>query len=65
MDFDETFSLVAQLESIRLLIIVSYVLKFKFHQMDVKIAFLNGYLHEGIYVAQPKGFEDLRYPEHV
>ena len=33
--------------------------------MDVKIAFLNGFLKEDVYVAQPKGFIDLHYPDHV
>ena len=33
--------------------------------MDVKSAFLNGYLYAEVFVAQPKGFEDLLYPNHV
>ena len=33
--------------------------------MDVKSAFLNGYLNEEAYVEQPKGFVDPAYPDHV
>ncbi|KAG9444345.1 hypothetical protein H6P81_015685 [Aristolochia fimbriata] len=65
VDFDETFAPVARLESIRLLILVASVLQLKLHQMDVKSAFLNGYLSKEVYVEQPKGFSDPKYPDHV
>ncbi|KAK2451550.1 putative mitochondrial protein [Trifolium repens] len=65
LDFEETFAAVARLESIRLLLGVACILKFKLYQMNVKSAFLNGYLHEEVYVEQPKGFTDPVYPNHV
>ena len=58
VDFDETCALVACMESIRVLLALACHLKFKFYQMDVKITFLNGFLKEDVYVAQPKGFID-------
>jgi hypothetical protein len=65
LDYDETFALVARLEYVRLLLGVACILKFKLYQMDVKSAFLNGYLHEEVYVEQPKGFIDPNLPNHV
>ena len=65
VDFEETFAPVARLESIRLLLAISCFLKFKLYQMDVKSAFLNGFLNEEVYVAQPKGFEDPHHPDYV
>ncbi|GAU48712.1 hypothetical protein TSUD_281050 [Trifolium subterraneum] len=65
VDFDESFAPVARPESIRLLLGVACILKFKLFQMDVKSAFLNGYLNEEVYVEQPKGFVDPSLPNHV
>ncbi|CAL2260119.1 unnamed protein product [Prunus armeniaca] len=65
IDFDETFALVARLESVRLLLAIACHLKFKLYQMDVKTAFLNGVLNEEVYVEQPKGFEDPHHPNDV
>jgi len=50
IDFDETFTLVARLESIRILLAIASYLNFKLYQMDVKSAFLNGMLQEEVYV---------------
>lgn len=63
IDYEETFAPVARLESVRLLLAVSCILNFQLNQMDVKTAFLNGLLHEEIFVAQPKGFENPQYPD--
>ncbi|TYK14799.1 gag-pol polyprotein [Cucumis melo var. makuwa] len=35
------------------------------YRMDVKSAFLNDYLNEEVFVAQPKGFVDSEFPQHV
>ena len=40
-------------------------MEFKLYQMDVKSAFLNGYLQEEVYVKQPPDFENTKYPDHV
>ena len=65
VDYDETFASVARMESIRILLAPACYLKFRIYQMDVKIAFLNGYLKEDVYVAQPKGFIDPHFLDHV
>ena len=61
VDYDETFAPIACMESIRILLALACHLKFKLYQMDVKITFLNGFLKEDIYVAQPKGFIDPHF----
>jgi hypothetical protein len=65
LDFEETFAPVARLESIRILLAYAAHHSFKLFQMDVKSAFLNGPTKEEVYVEQPPGFEDDKYPDHV
>jgi hypothetical protein len=55
----------ARLESIRILLAYACHHNFKLQQMDVKSAFLNGPLHELVYIKQPLGFEDPHFPNHV
>eukprot|EP00253_Pinus_taeda_P017382 PITA_17382 len=54
--YTETFSPVAKMNSIRLVLSLAASLKWEVHQMDVKSAFLHGDLHEEIYREQPIGF---------
>ena len=65
LDFGETFAPVARLEGIRILLAYASHHEMKLYQMDVKSAFLNGFINELVYVDQPPGFEDPRYPNHV
>ena len=65
VDYDETFAPVACIESIIILLALACQLKFKLDQMDVKTVFLNGLLKEDVYVAQPKGFIDPHFLDHV
>jgi hypothetical protein len=65
LDFGDTFAPIASLESIRILLAYATHHSFKLFQMDVKSAFLNGPIKEEVYVEQPPGFEDDRYPDHV
>lgn len=65
LDFDETFAPVARLEAIRILLTFAASKGFKLYQMDVKSAFLNGFIDEEVYVKQPPGFENPKFPNHV
>ncbi|GJX37221.1 retrovirus-related pol polyprotein from transposon TNT 1-94 [Tanacetum coccineum] len=65
IDYDETYTPVARLESIRIILAYACALNFKLFQMDVKSAFLNGFINEEVYVAQPLGFIDFEKPNHV
>jgi len=65
IDYDETYAPVARLEAIRLLLDYASIMKFKLYQMDVKSAFLNDFIKEDVYVQQPPGFEDYKFPNHI
>ncbi|CAL2265196.1 unnamed protein product [Prunus armeniaca] len=56
IDFNETFALIARLDTIRTLIALAAQKGWKLYQLDVKSAFLNGVLKEEVYVDQPDGF---------
>jgi len=63
--YTETFALVTRLEAIRLLLSYAVNHGIILYQMDVKSAFLNGVISEEVFVKQPLGFEDLKYPDNV
>ncbi|GJX24833.1 ribonuclease H-like domain-containing protein [Tanacetum coccineum] len=65
VDFDETFSLVVKPATIRTVLSLDVSRQWTIHQLDVKNAFLNDDLSETIYMHQPPGFVDPRYPHHV
>ena len=50
-------------ESIRALLALATQENMHLHQMDVQIAFLNGDLHEEVYMRQPEGYE-VKGKEH-
>ncbi|WVZ93276.1 hypothetical protein U9M48_039271 [Paspalum notatum var. saurae] len=65
IDYEETFAPVARLEAIRILLAFAASKGFKLQQMDVKSAFLNGFIEEEVYVRQPPSFESARFPDRV
>ncbi|GKA39418.1 retrotransposon protein, putative, ty1-copia subclass [Tanacetum coccineum] len=53
------------MDAIRILISIAAYYDYEIWQMDIKTAFLNGYLDEDIYMVQPKGFVDPNHPRKV
>ena len=58
VDYEETFSPVVMLKSIRIILAIAAYFDYEIWQMDVKTAFLNGNLAEDVYMMQPEGFFD-------
>ncbi|KAJ0850581.1 putative RNA-directed DNA polymerase [Helianthus annuus] len=56
IDFDEIFSPVVKMSSIRVILGLAASLDLEVEQMDVKTAFLHGDLDKEIYMEQPEGF---------
>jgi len=65
IDYDETYAPVERLEAIRLHLAYASIKKFKLYQMNVKSAFLNGFMKEDVYVEQPPSFEDYKFPNQI
>ena len=54
VDYDESFSLVSMLKSVRIMLAIAAF--YEIWQMDNKTAFFNGFIKEELYMVQPKGF---------
>nr|GEX31638.1 ribonuclease H-like domain-containing protein [Tanacetum cinerariifolium] len=65
VDFDERFSPVVKSTTIYTVLSLVVPRQWPIHQFDVKNAFLNGDVSETVYMHQPSGFVDNRYPQHV
>ncbi|GKV38117.1 hypothetical protein SLEP1_g46063 [Rubroshorea leprosula] len=65
IEYNETFSLVVKPVTIRAVLTLAFSKPWPIHQLDVKNAFFNRYLSELVYMAQPPGFVDPKYPDHV
>ncbi|GKA11943.1 putative ribonuclease H-like domain-containing protein [Tanacetum coccineum] len=65
IDYDEVFAPVARIEAIRIFLAFASFMGFIVYQMDVKSAFLYGTIEEEVYVSQPPGFVDPKFPNKV
>ena len=65
IDYGDTFSPVVKPATVRLVLALAVSRGWSLRQIDVSNAFLHGYLSEDVYMQQPPGFEDARFPSHV
>ena len=65
VDYDETFSPIAMIKSIRILLAIAAHYDYEVWQMDVKTAFLNGNLEEEVYMIQLEGYTSKEFPGKV
>lgn len=65
IDYDETFSPIAMLKSIRILLVIDAFYDYANLQMDVKSFFMNGFLKEDVHMTQHEGIVDPENPIRV
>ncbi|MCO5560862.1 hypothetical protein L7F22_014482 [Adiantum nelumboides] len=65
IDYEETFSTIAKMATVRAVIVLSATKGWILHEMDVKNAFLHGDLQEELDMEQPPYFQDTGHPDYV
>ena len=65
IDYDETFSPVVKLKSIRILLAIAAYFEYEIWKMDIKTTFLNENLQKDVYMTQLEGFVDPKNPNRT
>ncbi|KAJ9567715.1 LOW QUALITY PROTEIN: hypothetical protein OSB04_003681 [Centaurea solstitialis] len=65
IDYLETFSPVLKHATLRVVLSLAVSQGWVLRQLDINNAFLQGTLNEDVYMAQPPGFVDPAFPNHV
>lgn len=65
IDYEETFSPVAKMPTLRTLLTMTVTKDWPILQLDVSNVFLHGDIDHKIYMVQPPGFQDPLYPNHI